>query len=191
MPSDKSISKVIPPFHELYRSGYPKCCTKDKGNCPNNNKPGCECDGPCTNNTPDRDQKCWLRGVNGDSTCPSGQYCEVAVGDCMLRIADVEGRCKSKPDACTSQYDPVCGCDNNKTYSNACAAASAGENVAWEGECHEPFTCVGAQGQEFPLCQENDNNQNAYCDGTNDCGSTFCDCQAGNDFCDSGVNPCD
>ena len=109
----------------------------------------------------------------------------------MLRIADVEGRCKSKPDACTSQYDPVCGCDNDKTYSNACAAASAGENVAWEGECHEPFTCVGAQGQEFPLCQENDNNQNAYCDGTNDCGSTFCDCQAGNDFCDSGVNPCD
>eukprot|EP00579_Thalassiosira_antarctica_P031450 CAMPEP_0202031876 /NCGR_PEP_ID=MMETSP0905-20130828/65243_1 /ASSEMBLY_ACC=CAM_ASM_000554 /TAXON_ID=420261 /ORGANISM="Thalassiosira antarctica, Strain CCMP982" /LENGTH=105 /DNA_ID=CAMNT_0048595725 /DNA_START=143 /DNA_END=460 /DNA_ORIENTATION=+ len=30
-----------------YKDGYPKCCTKDKGNCPLNNKPDCECEGSC------------------------------------------------------------------------------------------------------------------------------------------------
>jgi len=264
--------KGEPADYACYKDGYPKCCTKDKGNCPNNNKPGCECDGPCNNGpppspTPERDEKCFL----GD-TCPSGKYCEVAEGDCMLRIADIEGRCKTKNEICPYNIDYVCGCNgktydnscaaasagvnvakngkcgdntrgdkcilgrngdcgageycktlytgdcmlriaeiegrcetksevctmdinyvcgcNGKTYSNSCAAASAGVNVAMDDACHEPYSCVGAQGQEFPLCAANDN-QNAYCDGKNDCGSTFCDCPVGQDFCDSGVNPCE
>jgi hypothetical protein len=39
-----------------------------------------------------------------------------------------------KPEFCTEQFDPVCGCDG-ETHGNACAANSAGVSVASEGEC--------------------------------------------------------
>ena len=61
--------------------------------------------------------------------CATGEYCAKALGDC-----DGEGECKTQPEICTHNWDPVCGCDE-KTYSNGCAAAAAGENVAAKGEC--------------------------------------------------------
>jgi hypothetical protein len=65
--------------------------------------------------------------------CTAGNYCAIEKGRCAI-IADVSGTCRKKPEVCTMQMQPVCGCDR-KTYSNSCAAAAAGVSVASDGEC--------------------------------------------------------
>jgi hypothetical protein len=65
--------------------------------------------------------------------CPVDQFCSYAP-DAQCGAADQTGTCAKRPEACTFQYDPVCGCDG-QTHGNACAAASAGTSVAYDGEC--------------------------------------------------------
>lgn len=91
----------------------------------------------CMNDTtqepPQADQTC---GTIAGLTCPDSQYCSMEPeGKC--RIADADGVCKTRPDACTEEYNPVCGCDD-KTYSNACHAAMEGVSVLHAGECTNP-----------------------------------------------------
>lgn len=74
-------------------------------------------------------------GIQGKQCPDVQQYCEFGKGQC--RIADAQGTCKSKPEACTDQFKPVCGCDG-ETYGNACDAASAGVSIDSEGKCENP-----------------------------------------------------
>jgi hypothetical protein len=78
--------------------------------------------------------------------CADDEFCSFAP-EAACGAADQTGICSPRPEACTEQYEPVCGCDG-RTHGNACAAASAGVSVASEGECAAPegVVCGGLLG---------------------------------------------
>ena len=65
--------------------------------------------------------------------CADGAFCDFEIS-AMCGAADQTGVCTAKPEACTTIYAPVCGCDG-KTYGSDCAAQSAGVSVSSKGEC--------------------------------------------------------
>lgn len=71
-------------------------------------------------------------GGVGAVRCAEGLYCAMSSSECQH--PDAAGSCALKPEMCTQDYVPVCGCDG-RTYGNACSAASQGVSVASAGEC--------------------------------------------------------
>ncbi|MEM1009655.1 MAG: Kazal-type serine protease inhibitor domain-containing protein, partial [Myxococcota bacterium] len=106
---------------------YPNVCSAASAGVSVQSKGKCK-------NTPDK--TCGgLRGL----TCEKDQYCKYGT---HCGATDQTGICLPRPQACTRKYAPVCGCDN-KTYPNACNAASAGISVKFKGECKStPKTCT-------------------------------------------------
>ena len=70
--------------------------------------------------------------------CASGEFCNyerTAGGQgCDGEIADAAGSCETKPQGCTGQDSPVCGCDRH-SYATACAAHGLGVSVLHPGAC--------------------------------------------------------
>jgi hypothetical protein len=87
--------------------------------------------GECTTVKPSTTRDC--------SGCdPEGYFCSLPEGNCG---DGGKGKCILKPEVCTKDYTPVCGCDG-VTYGNACSAASKGASIAFQGKCTtvEPST---------------------------------------------------
>tara|TARA_R110002073_G_scaffold20483_4_gene73260 strand:+ start:1319 stop:1684 length:366 start_codon:yes stop_codon:yes gene_type:complete len=72
-------------------------------------------------------------GMMGIGCADSAAYCRYEPA-ARCGAADQSGICTPRPQACTRDYRPVCGCDS-QTYGNACTAAAAGVSVVRNGAC--------------------------------------------------------
>jgi hypothetical protein len=65
--------------------------------------------------------------------CAANEFCNFEP-DPECGAADRGGECTTRPEICTREYAPVCGCDH-KTHATRCVAHAAGTSVLHDGAC--------------------------------------------------------
>lgn len=92
-----------------------------------------ECEGAETGDgagTGGGERACGSRGL---APCGADELCDWAPS-AQCGATDVPGVCRPRPQMCTREYAPVCGCDG-QTYPTRCVAHSQGISVAHDGPC--------------------------------------------------------
>jgi len=125
-------------------------CSPKPTSCPPEVVPVCGCDGnsyksECAANqggfSVDYGSACVpFVSCGMTSDCPKFYFCKQPLGACVTEAVAISGRCSPVPVNCSTQYDPVCGCDKH-TYPNGCFADFAGVSIATVGECSNVQEC--------------------------------------------------